>query len=270
MAELIPYLVASAGLIGLVIGSYLNVVIYRIPAGESTAHPPSKCPKCGNGIRARHNVPVLGWLILRGKCYDCSEPISARYPIVEAFTGVAFAAATWWALTWGPGVWFLPALAYMVALSIALSVIDVETHRLPDRIVLPALIAMPVLLAVASAGTGDWSALVRALIGGLSLGVAYFVMAFAYPAGMGLGDVKLAPVVGAFMAWLGWGVFAVGAFGAFLIGAVLAVVLKLASKSHTDGGKTGIPFGPSMLVGALTGAVVGQSIWDAYLSTFTG
>lgn len=258
-----------AGVYGLLIGSYLNVVIHRVPAGVSTVHPPSACPGCGSRIRARHNLPVVGWLALKGRCFDCGEPISARYPLVEAGTGVAFAAATVWALTWGPGAWFLPAVLYAVVLTVALSAIDLDTHRLPDRIVLPALVVMPVLLAVASWGTGDWGAMVRALIGGVGLGVAYFAMALAYPGGMGLGDVKLAPVLGAFMAWLGWGVFAVGSFAAFLIGGLVAIVLLLARKASTDEGRAGIPFGPSMLTGALVGAVVGQWVWGAYLGTFS-
>src|SRR5690349_19220286 len=96
MADVLPTAVWAvvAGLFGLAVGSFLNVVIYRVPAGESIVSPPSKCPHCGAAIRNRHNVPVLGWVLLRGRCYDCHEPISARYPLVEALTGVLFAAVT--------------------------------------------------------------------------------------------------------------------------------------------------------------------------------
>src|SRR5689334_10677304 len=105
------------GILGLAIGSFLNVVIYRVPAGLSVVHPPSACPQCGNQIRNRHNVPVLGWLMLRGRCYDCKEPISPRYPIVEAATGVLFAAATAWLLH-EDEAWALPAALYLIALAI--------------------------------------------------------------------------------------------------------------------------------------------------------
>src|SRR5690349_25025740 len=124
--------IVPAGLFGLAIGSFLNVVIYRVPAGLSVVHPPSACPKCGQEIRNRHNVPVFGWLVLRGKCYDCKTPISPRYPIIELLTGLLFAAMTWRILDLdlAPAI---PAYLYFVAIGIALTMIDIDHKRLPDK-----------------------------------------------------------------------------------------------------------------------------------------
>jgi leader peptidase (prepilin peptidase)/N-methyltransferase len=250
-------LVVLAAVLGLAVGSFLNVVVWRVPRGESVAHPPSACPACGHVVRPRDNIPVLSWLLLRGRCRDCGAPISARYPLVEAGTAVLFALV---ALRVGP--WAVPAFAYLAAIGVALALIDLATHRLPNVIVLPSYPVLGVLLVLASAGTGDWSALLRAVIGGAALWAAYFAMCLAYPQGMGFGDVKLAGLLGAALAWLGWGPFAVGAFGAFLLGGAFSIGLLLTRRA-TRG--TGIPFGPWMIAGAALGIAVGDPVWDAYL-----
>lgn len=254
-------LIAIAGLFGLAIGSFLNVVVWRVPRGESIAHPPSACPKCGHAIRSRDNVPVVSWLVLRGRCRDCGNPISARYPLVEAGTGILFALTAWFA-----GLsWELPALLYLAAISVALALIDIDTKRLPDAIVLPSYVVALVLLALASwnpGGEADWSALVRALIGGAALFLVYFVTVVVYPAGMGFGDVKLAGVLGLYLGWFGWGALLIGWFSAFLLGGIFSVALLLAGRA---GRKSGIPFGPWMLLGAAVGIVVGEQIWSWYL-----
>ena len=198
-------LVTFAGLFGLAIGSFLNVVVWRLPRGESLSSPPSACPKCGHAIRARDNVPVLGWLLLRGKCRDCGEPISPRYPIVEAVTGLSFALIAFVVGIEPPAVFALPAYLYLAAISIALALIDLDTRRLPNRIVLPSLGVGAVLLALASWANGDWGALLRAVIGSAGLFALYFVIAFISPRGMGMGDVKLAAVLGLYLGWLGLG-----------------------------------------------------------------
>ena len=138
--------VAVATLVGLAIGSFLNVVIWRVPRGESVAHPPSACPRCGHAIRSRDNVPVLSWLLLRGRCRDCGNPISVRYPLVEAGTALLFAVTAW---SVGAS-WILPALLFLVAISVALALIDIDTKRLPDAIVLPSYPVALGLLALAS------------------------------------------------------------------------------------------------------------------------
>jgi leader peptidase (prepilin peptidase)/N-methyltransferase len=256
-------LVALAGLLGVVIGSFLNVVIYRVPRGESVVHPPSACPRCGIRIRARDNVPVLGWLLLRGRCRDCGEPISVRYPVVEAATGVFFALVTWFALTDERTPAVLPALLYLAAVSVALSLIDVDVKRLPDAIVLPSYGVLLVLLGVASLVEGDWWPFVRALIGaGAGFGF-YFLLAVIYPSGMGFGDVKLAGVLGMVLGWYGWAELVVGAFTGFLLGGVvgvLLIVLRLGTR------KTMIPFGPYMMLGTWLAIVWGGDVADLYLS----
>lgn len=180
-----------AGAFGLAIGSFLNVVIHRVPAGESVVRPPSRCPSCHAEIRGRHNVPVLGWLVLRGRCADCAAPISPRYPIVEAATGALFVAVTLRLTHLHLGA-ALPAYLYLAAIGLALALIDVDHRRLPDVLVLPSYVVVATLLTVASAATHDWWALARAGIGTAALFGGYLLIALAHRGGMGFGDVKLA------------------------------------------------------------------------------
>jgi leader peptidase (prepilin peptidase) / N-methyltransferase len=250
-----------AGVVGLAVGSFLNVVIYRVPAGESVVSPPSRCQSCGSPIRHRHNVPVFGWLLLRGKCYDCRAPISVRYPLVEAATGVLFAALTWRLLALDLP-WALPAYLYLAAAGLALALIDIDVLRLPDKIVLPSYAVVAVLLTVAALGGQDWWPLARAAIGGVALFAFYFAIAFAYPAGIGFGDVKLAGVLGALMGYLSWSALIVATFGAFLLGAIVGVSLMAVSRA---GRKTAIPFGPFMIAAALISVFAGGWLADQYL-----
>ena len=252
---------AFAGIFGLAVGSFLVVVIYRVPRGESVVSPPSRCPSCGAAIRARHNVPVLGWLLLRGRCHDCGAPISKRYPLVEAATGVLFAALTWRLLALDLP-WALPAYLYLAAAGIALSMIDIDVKRLPDAIVLPSYAVVAVLLTVAAAGAGDWWPLGRAAIGAAALFAFYFGLAFAYPAGMGFGDVKLAGVLGALMGYLSWSALIVSTFGAFLFGALAGIALIVTSRGRR---KTAIPFGPFMIAAALVTVFAGGWLADGYM-----
>jgi leader peptidase (prepilin peptidase) / N-methyltransferase len=254
-------LVLTAAVVGLAIGSFLNVVVWRVPRGESVARPPSACPSCGHRIRARDNVPVLSWMLLRGRCRDCRAPIARRYPLVEAGTAALFAAV---AASAGP-VWSVPVLLYLAALSVALTLIDLDVHRLPDVLVLPAYPVCAALLALASwnpGGEPDWGALARAAIGGAGLLAFYLGAALAYRGGMGLGDVKLAGVLGLCLAWFGWDVLVVGGFAAFLLGGLFAVGLVVAGRA---GRRSGIPFGPWMLAGAWLGIALGGRVGDWYL-----
>ena len=265
-------LVVLAGVLGLLIGSFLNVVVWRLPRGESLSHPGSHCPRCDHAIRWWDNLPVLSWLLLRGKCRDCGEPISKRYPAVEAFTGLFFAGIAWWALAGGLRLESAPALIlatvaflYFGAISTALTLIDLDVHKLPNKIVYPAYVVGVVLLGAASVIEGDFGQLLRMVIGGVVLLAAYLLMVIVYPPGMGLGDVKLAGVVGLFLAWLGWGELAVGAFGAFVLGGVFSLVLILLKKVTR---KSGVPFGPWMLAGAWVGTFAGGIISERYLALF--
>src|SRR3954469_15057557 len=251
------------GVLGLLIGSFLNVVIWRVPRGESIVRPPSHCPACDTPIAPRDNIPVVSWLLLRGKCRSCGARISARYPAVELLTAALFAGL---AAYFGP-VAQLPAFLYLAAVGVALAMIDLDLQRLPDVLTLPSYAVGVVLLGIASAVHHDGWSMVRALIGMAALFGFYFTVAVIAPRGMGFGDVKLAGVLGLYLAWLGWGQLVVGAFAAFLIGGLVSIGLVLFAEA---GGKTKVPFGPFMLLGALVGIFAGHSIAHAYTSFAIG
>ena len=256
---MLPLLVAIA-LLGLAVGSFLNVVIYRIPAGESLSRPGSHCPYCGHRIRNRHNIPLIGWMVLHGRCADCRARISARYPLIELLTAVLFVAVT---LRVGHlNQWStLPAALYFTAMGISLAFIDLDVGRLPDAIVYPSYPVLASLLAVAALTQQDSPALLRAAVGAAVLFLAYFAMAFLYPSGMGFGDVKLAGIVGGVLAFVSYPVLAVGAFAAFLIGSLVGVA-RIAGRRATA--KTAVPFGPFMIAGALLSLFVGPTLTDYY------
>ncbi|WP_046528359.1 prepilin peptidase [Cellulomonas sp. FA1] len=254
-------LVVVAAVLGLAVGSFLNVVVWRVPRDESVVRPPSACPACGHPIRPRDNVPVVSWLLLRGRCRDCGAPISVRYPLVEATTSVLFALVVGWL----GASWALPAFWYLAAVSVALFLIDVDVRRLPNAIVLPSYPVAFVLLALASANPGgpsDFSALLRAVLAGAALLVFYVVLRVVYPAGMGLGDVKLSGVLGLYLGWVGWSAVVVGAFAAFLLGGVYGVALVVLRRA---GRKSTLPFGPWMLLGAAVGLVAGPAVAGWYV-----
>lgn len=300
MTGFITFLVVVAGVLGLLIGSFLNVVAYRVPAHISLMRE-SRCPHCDAPIKPWQNVPVVSWIALRGKCANCKAPISARYPVVEAVTGVAFAVVTWWGVavhapSTGSGtgaagntlttylaspawdgvvlpavVWayalVIVAFLYLAAISIVLTLIDLDTHRLPNSIVLPSYVVAGILLSAAAWLSSDWTALLRAGIGMAALYAFYFVLRLVRPSGMGGGDVKLAGVIGLYLGWLGWGALAVGAFAAFLWGGLFGIVLILVRRA---GRKTAIPFGPWMILGAWTGIFTGEAVGRWYVDLFTG
>lgn len=262
-------LVVVAALLGLVIGSFLNVVVYRVPNGLSIVSPPSACPRCGAGIQPRDNLPVVSWLILRGKCRSCGTAISMRYPLVEFGTALAFVTVVVWFLSALPrgasllasGLALL-AFLYLAAASIALALIDLDVHRLPNSIVFPVYAVGVTLLGGAGLLDADMESLARAGIGLVILWIFYLLMALAYPGGMGFGDVKLAGALGLFLGYLGWGQLAVGAFAAFLLGGIFALGLVVSRRANR---KSGIPFGPWMLAGAWVGIFFGGALWDTYL-----
>lgn len=274
---MVAWLPAAAGVFGLLIGSFLNVVIWRVPRGESLL-PDSRCPGCGAAIRPWQNVPVISWLVLRGKCAHCKAPISVRYPLIELATAVAFGLTTWWYLgsaaagalsgatapALAVAAWLtLAAYLWFAAASIALTAIDLELQRLPDAIVLPSLAVVLLLLAGAAGLAGEWGRLVTILVAAAALFAFYFLIVLVYPQGMGGGDVKLAPLIGAVTGSVGWAAVAVGAFAGFLIGAAIGLTLMAAGRVKR---KQGVPFGPSMLLGAWVGLVWGPVLMEAYLA----
>ncbi len=251
-------------ILGLAIGSFLNVVIWRVPAGKSIVAPPSACTICDTPIAPRDNVPVLSWILLRGRCRHCGSPISVRYPLVETLTGVAFVLVTVGALVGVyPASFSLP-LAYFVAISIALALIDLDTHTLPNKLVMPSYPVLAGLLVIASALEAEWLRMVTAGLGMVILFGFYFLLAVISPRGMGFGDVKLAGVIGMLLGWLGWGPLAVGGFAAFLLGGVFSLLLIAARRVSRKGG---IPFGPWMIAGAYVGISVGNPLIEWYLSS---
>jgi leader peptidase (prepilin peptidase)/N-methyltransferase len=252
-----PMLLGIVALLGLAVGSFLNVVIHRVPRGESLVRPGSHCPRCDAAVRSRHNVPVLGWLLLRGRCADCATPISVRYPLVEAGTAALFVAV---AARFGPS-WALPAYLYLAAIAIALALIDLDVMRLPNAIVLPSyLVAAALLVPAALLGDGA-TPILRGLAAAALLWVLY--RGLAHFGGMGGGDVKLAPLLGFYLGWLGWGQVAVGAFAAFLLGGVVGVALMA---TRLAGRKSRIPFGPYMLAGAFLAVFAAAPIAGWYTS----
>ena len=257
-AEL-PMVVAVAvlvGLLGSAVGSFLNVVAHRVPRGLSVVNPPSACPDCSTEIRNRHNVPLLGWLVLRGRCYDCRAPISARYPLVEAGVAVLFALA---ALRFADQPRLLPAYLTFAGVAGALALIDLDVRRLPNSIVLPSYPVLAVLLALG----GDPQALARAAVGAAVLFVLYLAIAMVAVGSMGFGDVKLAGVIGGMTAYLSWGTLLSGAFLGFFLGAVAGVLLIVAKQA---GRRSAVPFGPFMLLGAWAAVLGAGQLGDSYLA----
>jgi leader peptidase (prepilin peptidase)/N-methyltransferase len=251
-------LIAVCGVLGLLVGSFLNVVVARVPQERSVVRPPSACPECGAPIAPRDNIPVLSWLLLRGRARCCGTAISIRYPLVEAGTAVAFAAVAAWL---GPSA-ALPAFEFLAALSIVLALIDIDVRRLPFIIVAPAYPVAAALLAAASLVERDGAATVRALVGGAGLWLFYRLLHAVYPAGMGYGDVRLAGLLGLYLGWLGWSALVTGGFFGFVVGGVGGVVVMALRRGSL---KSQIPYGPYMLVGAWLGAVWGPQVASAYL-----
>ena len=270
MIAMLPLL--ALGGFGLLIGSFLNVVVYRVPRGLSVVSPASACPGCGSAIAPRDNVPLVSWALLRGACRNCAEPISARYPLVELLTGVLFViAALRWvppALDAGSGPAFAAALLdltaglYFAAITIALAAIDIDLRRLPDAIVLPAYAVGLVLVVAIDVLRDDPLALALATAGAGASVVLYLALALAKPGGMGLGDVKLAGVLGLFLGQAGLAPLVVGVAAAFLLAGVFGVALILSGRA---GRGSTIPFGPWMLAGAWVGFLAGSPIADGYL-----
>ncbi|GAA1601319.1 A24 family peptidase [Kribbella sancticallisti] len=247
-------------LFGLAVGSFLNVVIHRVPRQESVVRPASRCPGCGRPIRSRHNMPVVGWLLLRGRCADCGAPISVRYPLVELGTGLLFAALAW-RLERLDQLPALPAYLWFAAAGLALALIDLELRILPNAIVLPSYPVVAVLLTASAAWQQEWWPLARAGLGAVALFGFFLLLVLVAPAGMGWGDVKLAGLIGAVLGYLSWSALVIGGFGAFVLGAVVGVAVLATGRG---GRRTAIPFGPFMIAAALLAIFFAEPVAAAW------
>lgn len=243
--------------IGLVLGSFMTVVVARVPAKQSLVRPRSRCPACGTSIQNRDNVPVVSWLLLRGRCRSCEARISVRYPLLELSTGVLVAAAA----AVAPDVWTAILLGALVSMLPAIAVIDLEHRIIPNRLMYPSLLVFPALVLLAWALGGEVDP-IRALLGALAYGGGLLVVA-AVSGGMGFGDVKLATVIGIALGGLGLRYVAVAAAAGILAGGVAAAGALALGR----GRKSAIPFGPAIALGAIVSVLVGEQIAAAYLRT---
>ena len=252
-------MIALAAVLGLCVGSFLNVVIYRLPRGESLSSPPSRCPRCGKRLAWFDNIPLVSWLVLRGKCRRCGAPISVQYPIVEAITAIAAVVVV---MMTPPGV-LLASRLVLTAILIALFVIDLELQILPNAITLPGIVVGFLFSLFGPPGP------VASLIGiALGAGVLYGIAAAYYlvrrEEGMGMGDVKMLAMIGAF---LGWRAVLLTLILSSFVGAVVGVALLSTKK---EGLKYALPFGTFLAVAAFVAMLVGERFIDWYLGQFEG
>jgi leader peptidase (prepilin peptidase)/N-methyltransferase len=242
--------------LGLVFGSFLTVAIHRVPAGESIVRPRSRCPRCGAQLRAVDNVPLISWLLLRGRCHACGARISFVYPLTEVATAALFVAAA----LFFDDLWAAMLAAPFLGLLFALAVIDLGHRKIPNRLVYPAFLLATAWIVAADLAGSELSA-TSAGIGFLAYGVGLLVVALISPRGMGMGDVKLAALVGLVLGSFGLADVAVAAGLGILLGGVGAIVALLAGA----GRKTPMPFGPFLAAGAAVAAFAAGPIADAYL-----
>lgn len=247
MSALLP---AAAAALGLCIGSFLNVVIARWPEGRSVVTPPSACPRCGRPIAWYDNVPLLSFLLLRGRCRQCRAPIAWRYPLVEALTGALFALVAW---TRGLSA-ELPAALFLTAALVAITAIDLDHQLIPDVITLPGIVVG--LAASALTGRPSW---LESVLGVVVGGGLFFLIIVLSGGGMGGGDMKLGAMLGAF---LGWKAGLLAVFAAVLAGGALAVVLLALGRK---GRKDPVPFGPFLALGGLLALLWGEPLLAWYL-----
>lgn len=253
-------LITVCAVLGLAVGSFLNVVIWRVPRKVSVVRPGSRCPTCDAPIRPSDNVPLASWLRLRGRCRHCQAPIPLRYPAVEAGCALLFAAAAW---RFG-GSWVLPAYLVLFAALLAVTVIDLEHYVIPNRLLAPVTAAAVPLLALGALGEGEEDAFGRALLGGLAVFGFLFALNLVYSKGMGMGDVKLGFALGLYLGWIGWGAVMLGIFLAFVLGAVVGLAL-MALKLRTR--KDAVPFGPFLAAGTVIAVLWGEPILRWYSGT---
>lgn len=257
--------IAAGAILGLILGSFATALSYRLPRNESMSGR-SRCPSCGRRLGLSENVPLFGWLLCRGRCRGCRNPIPVRYPLIEATTAALFALAAW---KFGPGLEGFVYAGFFWVL-VVLSAIDLEFRTLPNRVVYPAAVAGWAGLVVVAFVDARTSDLFGALLGAVTFGGFFFLLELlGMVVGqtlMGGGDTNLAVVLGSFLGFLGGpGLTAVGMFLGFFIGGVGSLALVL-FKGATR--KTQVPFGPFLAAGSVVGVLWGQPLLDAYLGRF--
>jgi leader peptidase (prepilin peptidase)/N-methyltransferase len=252
-----PLWLIFAAMVGASFGSFLNVVIYRLPIGESIVSPPSRCPSCGNQLPWHDNVPIVGWLLLRGRCRQCRNPISIQYPIVELITAVLFVLVVW--LT-PPGL-LLAKRLLLVCMLIALFGIDLAHQILPNSITLPGILVGLLLSAFTPPGWRD--ALIGAVLGAAILyAIAWGYYLWRREEGLGMGDVKMLAMVGAF---LGWKAVLVTLVLSSFSGALIGVALIASQRGSM---KLALPFGTFLALGTLVAMLVGDPLVAWYAGFF--
>jgi leader peptidase (prepilin peptidase) / N-methyltransferase len=243
-----------AGVLGALMGSFLNVVAYRLPRHESLIRPASHCTRCGTAIKPYDNIPVLSWLLLRGHCRSCGEPISVRYPLVEFATGLLCLAVV---LAGGSSARVALGIG-LILLIVPIALIDLEHRIIPNRLTLPgAVLALALGLALDPGGEPD------RLIAAGAAGGFLLLAALAYPGGMGMGDVKLAAMMGLFLGAAVAPAVLIALVAGTLVGAVI-----IARKGARAGRKTAVPFGPFLALGATVAVFAGQPLVDVYVNHF--
>lgn len=220
--------------------------------------PSSSCPNCGKRVAWHDNIPILSYLLLRGRCRNCRTRIAVRYLLVELLVALLWALV---ALRFGWS-WELPAFLALVTTLVALSVVDMEHRRLPNRILAPATLVAAILLVLAAAAEGRWSALGAAGMGALAFAVPMLALAVMVPAGLGMGDVKLAGYIGLHLGWLGFGHVLLGSLAGFIAGGVAGAVLLMTRRAQR---KDPIPFGPFLAAGATVAVLLGRPMLSAWL-----
>jgi leader peptidase (prepilin peptidase)/N-methyltransferase len=254
------FIAGVAAVFGLLFGSFVNVVAYRVPADMSVVSPPSACPSCGHAIRHRDNIPVLSWLLLRGRCRDCDARISVRYPIVELGTAVLFAGTV---IVIGVEA-VLPAYLWFAGVTLTLVLTDLDVHRIPNRILYPGTVVGFVLLFGGAVLANEIGTFWRAVAGGGFYFLLFLILALIARGGFGFGDVKLAFFLGLFLTYQSWEVLGAGIALGIAIGGLIAILLLVTRRA---GRKAKIPFGPAMVFGAYAAMVFGQELADWYLGT---
>ena len=263
-------LIALAVVLGLMFGSFASAAAYRIPRNESFVTGRSKCPNCGSTITAIENIPVFSYMFLRGRCRHCGAKISIRYPLIELGTGLLFGLAAW---KFGAEAETAIYCAFFWVL-VVLTIIDIEHHLLPTRVIYPALLVGAVALMVTTLVRDDTDRILDMVIGAAVFGGIFFVIFYAAPkGGFGFGDVRLALLLGTFVGYLGApGLVLVAMFMSFLTGALIGITLKWREDRGREEGaplrKAKIPFGPYMALGSVIAIFWGQRILDGYLGLF--